>query len=268
VRTIEGATSVIYQGAAEPKADPVKQQASRSTRIELEPIGLTEHGRRYRVTYAGETLVEGRRNPIFDACRALLARGITGRLEVWRRGKTIADMQLDIERDARLAILETATETLRVVPWRPREPRSDITSPNAVSRRSLQPPGGDLHVAGRVAYPGADAGSRSRIGTRQMSVESDGWLAVITEERPATTEHPLADRTSETPEPSGQMFMIRKSVEALLAKRLTVAHAQADPGVRRITDHLQGTGIRALEMPHRSSYNRFRKTYGSKYGLR
>ena len=156
---------MIYQGAAEPKADPVKQQASRSTRIELEPIGLTEHGRRYRVTYAGETLVEGRRNPIFDACRALLARGITGRLEVWRRGKTIADMQLDIERDARLAILETATETLRVVPWRPREPRSDITSPNAVSRRSLQPPGGDLHVAGRVAYPGADAGSRSRIGT-------------------------------------------------------------------------------------------------------
>ena len=34
--------------------------------------------------YASETLVEGGRNPIFDACRALLARGITGRLEVWR----------------------------------------------------------------------------------------------------------------------------------------------------------------------------------------
>jgi hypothetical protein len=31
---------------------------------------------------AGEILAEGRRNPIFDACRALLARGITGRLEV------------------------------------------------------------------------------------------------------------------------------------------------------------------------------------------
>ena len=130
---------MTYESAAVAPVDRA-QQALRSTRVEFEPIGLTEHGRRYRVTYAGETLVEGRRNPIFDACRALLARGITGRLEVWRRGKTIADMQLDIERDARLAILETATETLRVVPWRPREPRSDITSPNAVSRRSLQPP--------------------------------------------------------------------------------------------------------------------------------
>jgi hypothetical protein len=32
---------------------------------------LTEQGLRYRVTYAGEILVEGRRNPILDACRAL-----------------------------------------------------------------------------------------------------------------------------------------------------------------------------------------------------
>jgi hypothetical protein len=47
------------------------------TTVELEPIALTEHGQRYRVTYAGAVLVEGRRNPIFDACRALLARGIT-----------------------------------------------------------------------------------------------------------------------------------------------------------------------------------------------
>jgi hypothetical protein len=75
-----------------------------------------------------------RRNPIFDASRALLARGITGRLEVWRRGKISADMQLDIERGAGLAICETATESLRVVPWRA---RPDITS---VSRRSVQPP--------------------------------------------------------------------------------------------------------------------------------
>jgi hypothetical protein len=99
--------------------------------------GLTEHGQRYRVTYAGETLIEGRRNPIFDACRALLARGITGRFEVWRRGKESADMQLDIERGADLAICETATESLRVVPWRA---RPDITFQNAVSRRGVQPP--------------------------------------------------------------------------------------------------------------------------------
>jgi hypothetical protein len=56
------------------------------------PFGLAEHGQRYWVTCAGETLAEGRRNPIFYACRALLARGITDRLEVWRPGKISADM--------------------------------------------------------------------------------------------------------------------------------------------------------------------------------
>ena len=129
-----------YENEAEADANRAQQKALRSTRVELEPIGLTEHGRRYRVTYAGETLVEGRRNPIFDACRALLARGITGRLEVWRWGKASADMQLDIERGAGLAICETATVSLRVVPWQPWRPRPDITSQNAVSRQSLQPP--------------------------------------------------------------------------------------------------------------------------------
>jgi hypothetical protein len=114
-----------------------KMHSTTRMRVDIESIGLTEQGQRYRATYAGDILAEGRRNPIFDACRALLARGITGWLEVWRTGKTSADMQLDIERGAGLAICETATESLRVVPWRS---RPDITSPNAVSHRSEQPP--------------------------------------------------------------------------------------------------------------------------------
>jgi hypothetical protein len=61
-------------------------------------------------------LVEGRRNPIFDACRALLARGITGRLEVWRPGKQSCDTQLNIECGALFAIRETAKESLRLIP--------------------------------------------------------------------------------------------------------------------------------------------------------
>ena len=76
----------MYEGAdpdADADADRTQEKALRSTRVELEPIGVTEHGQRYRVMYAGEVLAEGRRNPIFDACRALLARSITGRLEVW-----------------------------------------------------------------------------------------------------------------------------------------------------------------------------------------
>jgi hypothetical protein len=127
-----------YDNAApEADADLAAQKPLRSIRVDLEPIGLTEHGQRYRVTYAGETLVEGRRNPIFDACRALLVRGITGRLEIWRWGKTSADMQLDIEKGAFFSIRETDTESLRVVPWRP---RPDVTSPDAVLYRRVQPP--------------------------------------------------------------------------------------------------------------------------------
>jgi hypothetical protein len=103
--------------AAEAEADSVRRQVLRSTRVELEPIRLTEHRQRYRVTYA-VTLVEGRRNPIFDACRALLAQDITGRLEVWR-GTTSADMQLDIERGVIFAIRETTTLSLRLVPRHP-----------------------------------------------------------------------------------------------------------------------------------------------------
>jgi hypothetical protein len=83
---------------------------------------------------------------MFDACRAP-ARGITGCLEVWRQGTTSADTQLDIERDADLAICETATESLRVVPWRP---RPDITSQKAVSRRNVQPPAAIFCVADRL----------------------------------------------------------------------------------------------------------------------
>jgi hypothetical protein len=71
---------------------------------------------------------EARRNPIFDACRALFARGITGRLELWRRGKTSADIQPDIERGTGLAIKETATESLRIVTWEPWRPNSDEPS--------------------------------------------------------------------------------------------------------------------------------------------
>jgi hypothetical protein len=92
---------------------------SSATRVEIERTNLTERGQRYRVMYAGEILAEGRRNPMFDACRALLERGITGQLEVWRRGKTSADMQLDIEKGAALAIEESDEKSIRLRRWVP-----------------------------------------------------------------------------------------------------------------------------------------------------
>jgi hypothetical protein len=39
-----------YNSAAEAEADRAQHKASRSIRVELEPIGLTEQGQRFRVT--------------------------------------------------------------------------------------------------------------------------------------------------------------------------------------------------------------------------
>jgi hypothetical protein len=52
-------------------------------RIDLVPTALGPRGRQYAVRHLGQLLCESR-TPIFTACRALLARGIAGRLKVWR----------------------------------------------------------------------------------------------------------------------------------------------------------------------------------------
>ena len=87
--------------------------------IHIEATGLGDRGHRYRVTYAGTILIDGSRNPEFDACRAMLARGIRGRLEVWRKGAAFPAMVLDIEAGARLTVAETEREGPRFAPWRP-----------------------------------------------------------------------------------------------------------------------------------------------------
>jgi hypothetical protein len=90
-------------------------------RIIIEPIALGDRGHRYYVSYAGNVLIESCRVPGLDACRALLALGITGKLEMWRPGKAWPDMQLDIERGAQLTVEESDRQAPRFVRWRPRE---------------------------------------------------------------------------------------------------------------------------------------------------
>jgi hypothetical protein len=96
--------------------------------IVIEPTGLGDRGHRYRVTYAGTVLVDGSRNPEFDACRALLAKGIRGKLEIWRKGAAFPAMVLDIEAGARLTVAETEKEGPRVVRWRPFSGADDQTA--------------------------------------------------------------------------------------------------------------------------------------------
>jgi hypothetical protein len=47
-------------------------------------------------------LVKSSRDPEFDACRAMLARGITGCLQVWRPNAKYAAMHIDIQEGAKL----------------------------------------------------------------------------------------------------------------------------------------------------------------------
>jgi len=73
--------------------------------------------------------VESTRNPEFDACRILQARGITGTLQVWRVGKARPDMTLDIARASRLTIRETDAEGPRLVRWETFSPEAAQNAP-------------------------------------------------------------------------------------------------------------------------------------------
>jgi len=89
-------------------------------RIYIEPTAIRgERGQSYRVHYQGAVLIDETWNPEFEACRALLARGVTGRLEVWRPRGTFPGLILDIEKATKLTVEESATVSARIVPWMP-----------------------------------------------------------------------------------------------------------------------------------------------------
>jgi hypothetical protein len=110
-------------------------------RIQIEPTTIRgERGQRYRVHYEGAVLIDetSNSNPEFEACRALLARGIAGRLEVWRFGKSHADMLIsDIAKTAEWTVEENEKSGPRFVRWKP---RPDNLSQNAVSLSAPFPP--------------------------------------------------------------------------------------------------------------------------------
>jgi hypothetical protein len=118
--------------------------------IEIEPTHVVG-GQRYRVTHAGEVLSESTWNPEFEACRALLERGITGKLQVWRPGKAYWGMQLDIERGAGLTVRETEEEGPYIARWRP---YAGVRPPDAL----LYPRGS---AAGGHSRPGSPVPSRN-----------------------------------------------------------------------------------------------------------
>jgi hypothetical protein len=88
-------------------------------RIEIERPHYTLAGARYRVSYLGATLVESARDPEFEACRALLARGIIGTLVTYSPGDSVPRMRVDIEQGAKLTTVEKANDGPRYARYRP-----------------------------------------------------------------------------------------------------------------------------------------------------
>lgn len=104
--------------------------------ILIEPSGIGDRGQRYRVTFAGRVLLQSAREPLLEACRALVAHGVTGRLEMWRRGKDHYDMALDVERGARLTVAETAEAGPAFREWKPFTSQASENAFPAVTGRS------------------------------------------------------------------------------------------------------------------------------------
>jgi hypothetical protein len=83
----------------------------------------TERGQHYNAHLAspdGEQIVTDALDVEYAACRALKARGVSGRMETWWVGSTTAALLIhDIDEAAELTIREDATRALSIIRYRP-----------------------------------------------------------------------------------------------------------------------------------------------------
>jgi hypothetical protein len=110
-----------------------RDRPAMTRRVFIECTGFNGTGARYRVNDEdGRVLVASTCDPEFAAARALLAKGVTGQLEVWRASAVFPSMVLDIETAAGLRTLETEVEGPKFVKWRP--PPSESALPRFNNR--------------------------------------------------------------------------------------------------------------------------------------
>lgn len=87
--------------------------------IEIEPARLTSSGQRYRVWHNSEVLLESVRDPLTNAARALIDKGVTGRLQMRRRGRPQIDAQGLIAVLATQTVSESQKSGPRFTKWVP-----------------------------------------------------------------------------------------------------------------------------------------------------
>ena len=90
--------------------------------------------------------------------------------------------------------------------------------------------------------------------------ESTTAVAPLSQERPA--------EPSEESEIAGQMATIKAAIEMLLMERAPVTLLKPGQLHRRVAESLKKSGFNSLEIPSRSTFDRFRRGYGRRYGLR
>lgn len=91
--------------------------------IDKELIRYGGKGALYRVWHNGELLVENCRVPLFDACRSLAERGMTGPVEMRRKGNSQIDMRTTVEAGAKLTVKEDDVHPVHFTIWTSRGKR-------------------------------------------------------------------------------------------------------------------------------------------------
>jgi hypothetical protein len=95
------------------------QQSSGTHRIEIAFVKYGHSGTTYRVMYRDKILIEKTKEPLFSACRALVAIGLRGRLEEWAGESYPRVIVRDIEQAAKLAVVENVNDGPRFARYRP-----------------------------------------------------------------------------------------------------------------------------------------------------
>lgn len=85
--------------------------------IDIEPTHVTATGTRYRVWHGGTVLIESAREPLCEGARALVDKGVTGRIQMRRIGSDKIDIEGLIAVLATRTVSEGQTGTPRFAKW-------------------------------------------------------------------------------------------------------------------------------------------------------
>ena len=120
-----------------------------STRVYIRELKISKRGPLYEARLGSPTgpiLVESTLEPALAGSRALLARGITGRLEMWDGLRPFPRMIADIESAAALTVREDRGTSATFVRFKPLSPATGVRFSAETPAQTSNPSTGD-HVA-------------------------------------------------------------------------------------------------------------------------